>query len=103
MSYQLLDLVGDGTRRTILEMLRERPRSVGELASELPVSRPAVSKHLRLMLEAGLVGVTQIGTRRIYRIRPEGFASIVRYWDGFWSAALDEFKHYAERGHRSGS
>ena len=103
MSYGLLDLVGDGTRRTILEMLRDEPRSVGEIAAELPVSRPAVSKHLRLMLEAGLVGVTQIGTRRIYRIRPEGFAEIVTYWDSFWSHALGQFKDYAERGSGRGS
>ena len=103
MSYHLLDLVGDATRRTILEMLRNEPRSVGELAAELPVSRPAVSKHLRLMLEAGLVDVTQIGTRRIYRIRPEGFAQIVRYWDGFWSDALGRYKVYAEKGQDSGS
>ena len=101
MSYQLLDLVGDGTRRSILEMLRDRPRSVGELAAELPVSRPAVSKHLRLMLEAGLLDVTQIGTRRIYRTRPEGFAEIVRYWDGFWTDALARFKVHAEKGHSS--
>ena len=98
MSYQVLDIVGDGTRRRILEMLRDRPRPVGEIAAELPVSRPAVSKHLRLMLEAGLVDVDQSGTRRIYRTRPEGFAEIVRYWDGFWSGALAGFKAYAERG-----
>ena len=104
MSYQLLDLVGDGTRRSILELLREQPRSVVSLAEELPVSRPAVSKHLKLMLEAGLVGVTQQGTRRIYRIRPEGFGAIVRYWDGFWTGVLDEFKRHADtRGATHGS
>lgn len=96
MSNQLLDLVGDPTRRSILELLRRRPRSVAALADELPVSRPAVSKHLKLMLEAGLVGVTQRGTRRIYRIRPETFGEIVRYWDGFWTGVLDEFKRHAE-------
>lgn len=98
----MLDLVGDPTRRRILEMLRARPRPVGELAAELPVSRPAVSKHLRLMLQAGLVEVHQNGTRRIYRTRPEGFAEIVRYWDAFWSGALSDFKDYAERGDRRG-
>jgi len=56
-----------------------------------------------LMLEAGLVDVTQTGTRRIYRIRPEGFAEIVRYWDGFWSDALTRFKEHAEKGHGYGS
>ena len=91
-------MVGDSTRRQILELVRARPRAVGEIAAELPVSRPAVSKHLRLMREAGLVDVDQRGTRRIYRIRPDGFAEIVRYWDRFWSEALAEFKSYAERG-----
>lgn len=98
MSYQLLDLVGDPTRRRILELLRSRPRPVGELADELPVSRPAVSKHLRLMLDAGLVEARQLGTRRIYRTRPSGFAEIVRYWEAFWDEALDGFKRHAERG-----
>jgi predicted transcriptional regulator len=98
MSYDTLDLMGDSTRRTILELLRDRPRSVAAVADELPVSRPAVSKHLRLMLDAGLVDVTQVGTRRIYRIRPEGFAEVVRYWDGFWTGVLGRFKEHAERG-----
>ena len=103
MSYEIttttsLDLVGDPTRRAILELLRERPRPVGEIAGELPVSRPAVSKHLRLLAGAGMVEVSQVGTRRYYRIRPAGFADIVRYWDGFWSGALADFKTYAERG-----
>jgi len=103
MSYQtasdtVLDMMGDATRRQILELIRETPRAVGEIAALLPVSRPAVSKHLRLMREAGLVDVDVQGTRRIYRIRPQGFAAIVSYWDGFWSAALNEFKSYAERG-----
>lgn len=103
MSYDLLDLVGDGTRRTILELLRERPRAVGEIADELPVSRPAVSKHLKLMLDAGLVEATQTGTRRIYRIRPAGFAEIVRYWERFWTDVLGAFKDHAERGLPDGS
>lgn len=103
MSYQVLDLVGDGTRRTILELLRDRPRSVAEIASELPVSRPAVSKHLKLMLDAGLVSVRRDGTRRIYGIRPDGFAEIVAYWDGFWSGVLDTFKDHAEKGREDGS
>ena len=101
MSYQsapILDLVGDSTRREILELLRDSPQAVGDIAGRLPVSRPAVSKHLRLMLEAGLVDVEQQGTRRIYRIRPEGFAEIVRYWDRFWTGALEQFKAHAERG-----
>jgi DNA-binding transcriptional ArsR family regulator len=98
MSYQsALEVVGDPTRRQILELLRVGPRPVGELAARLPVSRPAVSRHLRLLKEAGLVIDDAQGTRRIYRLRPEGFGSIVAYWDGFWGDALAEFKHYAER------
>ena len=98
MSYQTaLELVGDPTRRRILELLRVQPRPVGELAEHLPVSRPAVSRHLRLLREAGLVADQAVGTRRIYRLRPEGFRSIVAYWDGFWSDALAQFKHYAEK------
>ena len=101
MSYQhstLLDLVGDSTRREILDLLRQEPRPVGAIAAVLPISRPAVSKHLRLMLEAGLVEVTQDGTRRYYRIRPAGFAEIVNYWDRFWTGTLQEFKTHAEKG-----
>lgn len=97
MSYQLsLELVGDPTRRRILELLRDRPRPVGELAAELPVSRPAVSKHLRLLKDAGLVSDQAAGTRRIYRLRPEEFRGIVAYWETFWSEALEQFKLYAE-------
>lgn len=98
MNYQgALEVVGDPTRRRILELLRGQPRPVGELAARLPVSRPAVSRHLRLLKEAGLVIDDAQGTRRIYRLRPEGFRSIVAYWDGFWSDALEQFKHYAEK------
>ena len=98
MSYQVaLEVVGDPTRRQILELLRVGPRPVGELAARLPVSRPAVSRHLRLLKEAGLVIDDAQSTRRIYRLRPEGFGSIVAYWDGFWGDALSQFKQYAER------
>ena len=98
MNYQTaLEVVGDPTRRRILELLRGQPQPVGELAAHLPVSRPAVSRHLRLLKEAGLVIDEAQGTRRVYRLRPEGFRSIVTYWDGFWTDALAQFKHYAER------
>jgi DNA-binding transcriptional ArsR family regulator len=91
-----LDLLGDATRRRILELLREQPRPVGDLAAVLPVSRPAVSKHLRLMKEAGLVTADVAGTRRIYRVRPEGFAPVVAYWDRFWDDVLSAFKSRAD-------
>jgi DNA-binding transcriptional ArsR family regulator len=96
-AVRALDLLGDATRRRILEMLQERPRPVGALASQLPVSRPAVSKHLRVMKEAGLVADEVAGTRRIYRIRPEGFRPIAAYWDRFWTGALDSFNAHAEQ------
>ena len=91
-----LDLLGDATRRRILDLLREQPRSVGAVAERLPVSRPAVSKHLRLLKDAGLVAVEVAGTRRIYRVEPEGFAPVVEYWGRFWDDVLAAFKEYAE-------
>lgn len=104
MSYQksqiphVLDVLGDPTRRQILELLRDRPRPVGEVADELPVSRPAVSRHLRLLKEAGLVADEAEGTRRIYRLRPEGFEGVVAYWDQFWGQALAALKQHIEAG-----
>ena len=91
-----LDVLGDPTRRRILELVRERPQPVIEIAERLPVSRPAVSRHLRLLKQAGLVDDRAEGTRRIYRIRPEGFAPVVAYWDRFWGDALTAFKTHAE-------
>ena len=90
--------LGDPTRLRILELLRDRPRPVGELAAELPVSRPAVSKHLALLKRAGLVADRAEGTRRVYRLRPEGIAEVAAYWDGFWSEALAQFKASSEAG-----
>jgi DNA-binding transcriptional ArsR family regulator/uncharacterized protein YndB with AHSA1/START domain len=102
MSYQqadnVLDLLGDATRRRILELLRGNPSSVAAIAGALPVSRPAVSKHLRMLKEAGLVTDRAEGTRRIYRLRPEGFRSVVAYWDGFWDETLTRFKEHVEGG-----
>ena len=91
-----MDVLGDSTRRRILEVVRDRPQPVSEIAERLPVSRPAVSRHLRLLKEAGLVDFRAEGTRRIYRIRPEGFGPVVAYWDQFWADALTAFKTHAE-------
>jgi DNA-binding transcriptional ArsR family regulator len=91
-----LDLLGDPTRRRILELLHRRPRAVGDLAAALPVSRPAVSKHLQLMKKAGLVAVDVAGTRHIYRVRPEGFAPVVAYWGRYWDDVLSAFKSRAD-------
>lgn len=92
-----LDALGDPTRRAIFERLRKRPTSVGELADGLPVSRPAVSQHLRVLREAGLVTETRQGTRRIYRIDADGVVALRTAFDAFWNDALAAFKAAAER------
>jgi DNA-binding transcriptional ArsR family regulator len=93
--------LADPTRRAIFERLREGPRPVGELARDLPVSRPAVSQHLRVLKEAGLVSERKDGTRRLYRIEPDAVAELRGYFDEFWSQALDAFKAAAESEERS--
>jgi DNA-binding transcriptional ArsR family regulator len=93
--------LADPTRRAIFERLREGPRPVGELARELPVSRPAVSQHLRVLKEAGLVSERRNGTRRLYRIEPDAVAALRAYFDDFWSRALEAFKAAAESEERS--
>ena len=91
-----MDAVGDGTRRAILERLLERPSAVGDLAAGLPVSRPAVSQHLRVLKDARLVRDRQDGTRRIYAVDPEGIRQVREYWERFWSQALAGFKAVAD-------
>lgn len=91
-----LDALGDPTRRQIFELLRAGPRSVGELASDLPVSRPAVSQHLRVLEEVGLVTHRRNGTRHVYELDSAG-VGVLRDWvDGFWSEALSRFKSVAD-------
>jgi DNA-binding transcriptional ArsR family regulator len=90
------DALGDPTRRAIFERLAGGPLAVGEIARELPVSRPAVSQHLRVLLEAGLVVVQPAGTRRLYRLDPNGVGALRDYFDAFWSHALAAFKAAAE-------
>jgi len=92
-----LDALGDATRRSIFERLRRGARSVTELADELPVSRPAVSQHLRVLKDAGLVRERRDGTRRFYRIDPDGLAEVRDYFDDFWSDVLAAFKDAVER------
>jgi DNA-binding transcriptional ArsR family regulator len=91
-----MDALGDGTRRLILERLRGGPRAVGELAAELPVSRPAVSQHLRILKEAGLVTERRNGTRRLYRVDTDGLAEVRDYLDSFWTDVLAAFEAAAE-------
>ena len=93
----VLDALGDWTRRQIFEALRQGPRSVGDLAGSLPVSRPAVSQHLRVLKDAGLVRSRQEGTRRIYSVDPEGLTDIRAYFDSFWGEALDRFAAEARK------
>jgi DNA-binding transcriptional ArsR family regulator len=90
------DALGDRTRRAIVERLAERPRAVGELADELPVSRPAVSQHLKVLKDAGLVVERAEGTRRIYRLDPAGVAALRDQLDTFWSRALTAYKQAVE-------
>ena len=91
-----MDALGDGTRRLILERLRGGPRAVGELAAELPVSRPAVSQHLRVLKEAGLVTERRNGTRRLYRVDTDGLAEVRDYLESFWTDVLAAFEAAAE-------
>ncbi len=93
-------VLGDETRRSIFERLADRPRAVGELAEGLPVSRPAVSQHLKVLKEAGLVVDRSVGTRRIYEVNPEGVDLLRARLDRFWSKALSSFKDAAERPDR---
>jgi DNA-binding transcriptional ArsR family regulator len=88
--------LGDPTRKAIFELLLERPRAVVELAGELPVTRPAVSQHLRVLKDAGLVIDQAAGTRRIYRVNPDGLAALRTDLDRFWGKALDAYKGVVE-------
>lgn len=98
MTYRTegLTALGDPTRRAIFERLAERPRAVGELAGELPVSRPAVSQHLKVLKDAGLVTDRAIGTRRIYQLDLEGVGALRDYLDQFWNRSLAAFKTAVE-------
>jgi DNA-binding transcriptional ArsR family regulator len=91
------DALGDPSRRAILECLAERPRAVGELADELPISRPAVSQHLKVLKEAGLVTDRAAGTRRVYRLNPAGVGALRDQLETFWTRALDGYQDIADR------
>jgi DNA-binding transcriptional ArsR family regulator len=91
-----LAALGDPTRRAIFERLAERPQAVGELARELPVSRPAVSQHLKVLKQAGLVVDRPAGNRRIYQLDPEGVGALRAYLDQHWNLSLRAFKAVVE-------
>ena len=93
----VLDALGDWTRRQIFDALKHGPQSVGELAARLPVSRPAVSQHLRVLKDAGLVIDRKEGTRRIYSVAPDGLVGIRAYFDSFWDEALERFAAAARK------
>ena len=97
-NHHPLDVLGDPTRRAIFERLRQGPTPVGELARELPVSRPAVSQHLRVLKDAGLVVDHRVGTRRLYAVDPAGLGRLREWFDLFWDEALASYKAAVERG-----
>jgi DNA-binding transcriptional ArsR family regulator len=89
--------LGDPTRRAVFELLGDGPRAVGEIASELPVTRPAVSQHLKVLKEAALVIDRPDGTRRLYELNPDGIGALRAYFEWFWTRALTSFKHRVEQ------
>lgn len=93
---RLISALADPTRRAVLERLKDGPRPVGEIANGLPVTRPAVSQHLKVLKDAGLVNDRSVGTRRIYYIDPKGLGAMRAWLDQFWEGALDAFKLAAE-------
>jgi DNA-binding transcriptional ArsR family regulator len=97
-SAPALDALGDPTRRAILELLRDGPRPVGELASALPVSRPAVSQHLAVLKAAGLVADRAAGRRRLYAVDPAGLETLRAYLEEMWGRALADYRRTAEGG-----
>lgn len=90
------DALADGTRRAIVDRLAERPLAVGELAATLPVTRSAVSQHLKVLKDAGLVTERAAGTRRVYRLNPEAVAALRDQLDTFWQRALDNYVQLTE-------
>jgi DNA-binding transcriptional ArsR family regulator len=91
------DALGDPTRRAIVGCLAARPRAVGELADELPITRPAVSQALKVLKDAGLVTDRADGTRRVYRLSPEGLGALRDQLETYWSRALDGYQAVAEQ------
>jgi DNA-binding transcriptional ArsR family regulator len=99
----VLTALADPTRRAIFERLADRPAAVGELARRLPVTRPAVSQHLKVLKDAGLVIDRRAGNRRIYQLHPDGLGALQDYLDRFWNLALQAFKATVEERHEEDS
>jgi DNA-binding transcriptional ArsR family regulator len=91
----VLDALGDRTRRQIVQVLRGGPAAVGELATRIPVSRPAISQHLKVLQACGLVDYESVGTRHLYRLDPTGIRELRAWLDDFWDGALGQFARYA--------
>jgi DNA-binding transcriptional ArsR family regulator len=91
-----LDALGDPTRRAVLKLLRDGPMPVTAIAKKFPISRPAISQHLRVLKDAGLVTDTAVATQRLYQINPDAFVSLRAYFDDFWTVALSDFKKRAD-------
>jgi DNA-binding transcriptional ArsR family regulator len=103
MAYDsAISALADPTRRAVFERLRAGPRPVVEIARGLPVSRPAVSQHLRVLKEAGLVRERRSGTRNYYSVNGDGLAELREYFENFWEEALAAFKEAAEKGEQDG-
>ncbi|MEX0279321.1 MAG: ArsR/SmtB family transcription factor [Ruegeria sp.] len=99
MTYEdAFSALGDSTRRQVFEAVADRPRAVGELAADMPVSRPAVSQHLKVLSDAGLVVCRTEGTRRIYAARPEGLAELRAWLDRYWSDVLERYAAEVNEG-----
>ena len=94
---EVLEALGDKTRRQIVACLRRRPASVGEIAAQLPVSRPAVSQHLRVLRDCKLFTSEMVGTRNVYQLQSEGPAALRGWLDDFWGGVLDSFASHVER------
>jgi DNA-binding transcriptional ArsR family regulator len=95
-----LEALADRSRRSIVELLRDRPRAVGELVAALPISQPAVSQHLKVLKRAGLVVDQPVGARRVYELAPEGLVELQAYLQAFWAQTLAGLKETAEADER---
>jgi DNA-binding transcriptional ArsR family regulator len=95
-AHQGWEALGDPSRFAIVQCLAERPQAVGDIADELPISRQAVSQHLRVLKDAGLVAAQAVGTRRIYRLNPAGVTALKDQLDTFWRRALDGYQNVIE-------
>ena len=98
----VLQAISEPHRRKILELVRDRELGAGEIAAQFDVTRPAISQHLTVLKQAGLVNERRQGTRRLYRARPEGLAELRSFLDGFWEESLDRLKAAAEQEQRKG-